>query len=378
MKITYRMTRQDYLNSVTLRQALNRQGFMIARVIGLLAIASGVYLSAAALTGTTGTEHPLPYVIAVLATIFYLVVTDSRLLPALLFKYKLKSKDIPDGMIGIHELELLPNYLDIRYGGHQFRFRYPAVAGVTSHKQNIMLFTTTGLVEVIPNEAFIWGVSKQDFLEELDERVKTFEAQKIDTPVKGFTDFEQMETADQAILDFSDEDVLHSSLLHNHQTRRQNLSDAIKLVWLTIAVFVLAGSVKGLLDYAMKRVELPSFMIVISYVVCLVVAILGIIRIWMPDSLALRNARQALAAKRYPEGYVGRRTIRWNEEAVQYAYGFIAGCLTWTALSELVADREGFYLYQGSNMIMAIPIKSFTAEQRQSFENAAAAMLKRV
>ena len=173
MKITYRINKQDYLNSVTLKQSINRQGLLLMRLIGLLGVASGVYLSAAALTGTTGTENPIPYGIAIAAAIFFLITTDSRILPALLFNAKIKSKEIPDGLIGVHELELFPNYLEIRYGGHHFRFRYPAVAGISTHKQLLMLFTTTGLVEIIPNEAFLWGVTKQDFLEKLDDRIKT-------------------------------------------------------------------------------------------------------------------------------------------------------------------------------------------------------------
>jgi hypothetical protein len=371
MKITYRMKKQDYLDSAKLRRVLNSQGATLIRLTGLLAVASGVYLSAAALTRTTGTEHPVPYVIAFLAVAFFIVVTDSRILPALVFNQKLKGKEIPEGLIGTHELELLPNYLQISYGGHNFRFRYPAIAGLSNFKKNILLFTITGLLEVIPNEAFLWGVSRQDFLEYLEERAQAFEGQKLDTPVKGFTEFEGMETADQVNIDFSEEDVLHSSLLHNRQTRRKNLKDPVMLGWLAIAIFVAAGSVVGLVDFATKRVALPSIIIAFTYIISLIIAPIIFLRILPPDALAERLAKKALKAEQYPEGFIGKRTIRWNEAGIQYAYGFIAACLNWSTLSAVIEDDQGFYLYQGSNMVLAIPKKPFTETQLSSFRKAA-------
>jgi hypothetical protein len=35
MKITYRIKKQDYLNSVNLKQSINRQGLLLMRLIGL-------------------------------------------------------------------------------------------------------------------------------------------------------------------------------------------------------------------------------------------------------------------------------------------------------------------------------------------------------
>jgi hypothetical protein len=106
-------------------------------------------------------------VIAIAAAVFFLVTTDSRILPALLFNSKFKSKESRTGLIGVHEWSVAQLSGDPIMGVTISVFAIRPVAGVSNHKQLLMLFTTNRPGRDDPQRSVPLGGHEGIFLKKL-------------------------------------------------------------------------------------------------------------------------------------------------------------------------------------------------------------------
>jgi len=356
MKFSYLIAKEDYLRAVQLKRAVSQKSFLLLKMLGMAAAAFLVYLSVAALTGTTGQENYYPYVASFVTLAVFLAYSNSRLMPALTFQSNLRRKEIPPDYIGRHDWELLDDHVSFRFGRNDFRVRYPGIAHVLKHDQALMLFTGVGSVEVIPNQAFIGSYKRQDALDQLAEGV----SQSKDRPERGFPVLEQLTSSESIKFQFTAEDFLHSSQVHQREVRRQSVGKPVTWLWLVFLLIILTGSAKGIYDFSTGLVNLPSKIILVYYVVGILLALPGLLILARSTAVSNWQARQLIKAGSFPAGFLGERTIRWNEDFISFEYGDISSCLAWDSFSHILSDDQGYYPYQGSVMVTAIPRRIFS------------------
>ena len=345
-------TTEDYLEALALEKANRRQSMGIVHLFFMAAAGCAVYLNLSTLRGTLRTDDAVSYGAAFLTVFLLAAAYSPRLMPSLAFRWRLRTGQIPEGVIGRHTLAVEEDYLEFSCGDMRHRTAYSGLIRVNHNDRIALFYLANGAVEAVPLVAFgSSGAGRARELKRIEELARR--ASAGGARADGFV----RPGAVRVDYRVSREDFLRCNVFHERRMRARALRDPAKCFWLVFLILAAVGSVRGLVAWCSGE-TVPMGFVHGFYVLEALGCALGASLWYRPAALVNCAVRQSLKAGRYPPGYWGERAVWWDRGGIAFRYGAFSSSLPWKALSDICEDSEFLYFYQQEQLIMFIPTRA--------------------
>ena len=350
----YTYSKEDYLNALELQTINSRKSTWMLRLFGILAAGCAVYISVSTLRGMFFTDDVVSYM-ASLATVAALLLRyDRRLIPRLLFEYRLKTGGVPQGLIGRHTVEVGEDVLTFSYADTEHKISYGNLVRVNYNDDTILFYTGTSAVEAVPIRAFGLADERARVFKAIEERVKLAKTSK--NPQKALPYIEPYREDGLRAVEYtvSPEGFFHCNNVHIRYLRRRGLKKPFALFWAVVIMTVALGSIQGI-ALRFQGITPQMWIVTVYYAAGLIVSLAGAVIMIRPAWLINFGFQQRMRMGQYPPGFFDTRRLQWSREWVAFQYGLMGAKFPWSAFTDILADEEYVYLYQDDNLVIFIP-----------------------
>lgn len=358
----FSFTTDDYIESNALQKANARENKGVYHLVLLLGLGCIAYLNTAVLRSALTWNDPVSYGVGIVIAILFLIQYSPRIIPSILIPIRLKYGLLPKGLLGPRSFETTDDRLIFSSSVARLSFGYDALTRMNHSDKIVLFYFENGTVHPVPLRALgFLSYEKTEVLEGI--QAKAAEISKsgkkpAHTLLSGKNHFQ---------CSVSPEDVLRVDRYEQLSQRRKKLKNPFSLFTLVFILYCLFSGIYGLIRRDLLPASMSGFMT--AFLIMEILGALVAILLWIkPAFLSQYTLKQMLRTGQYAPGYIGERTVSWDEKELQICYGTIEMFFPFSSFS-VVDDGQELLFLQNESLVFFLPKKNVPNRFLQTLTN---------